>query len=265
MSSKKLLFLGFSCLVFPVAAQIIVPAPVPATAGKKPDLELSKEAALAVKMRDINQVSSNNTDVIAFDSRARALRGTPYLILAWTVGDVQLITAANVVPGRLKFDLYNQEVRALRPQGDSIVLTSAQVTAFTLRPPGPTGSPLERHFERLPTGAVPVLAVAYAECLSLGNEVRLLKFQQKIIAKGGTQSSYNSNGPVDFFQTREQYFLRWADGSCVAVKPNRTSILAAVALRQPTAVAAEAQTKPKPQTDEELAAMVQHINSTLTH
>ena len=262
MEFKSLLILGFKFLVFSAAAQT-VDTPVATPAPTKSDLQFSKEAALAVKMRDINEVTANATDVMAFDVRARLLRGTPYLVPGWATGEVLLGTATNAVAGRLKFDVYNQEVRALRPQGDSIVLSSVQVKAFTLRPTGPGGTALVRQFERLPDGLLPPLTVAYAERLSPGNELRLLKFQQKIIVKGAAQGSYNSNGAVDFFQSREQYFLRWADGSCVAVKPNRTSILAAVAMRQPAVVAAEAQAKTKPRTDEELANMVQRINTGL--
>ena len=262
MEFKILLLLGFHFLAVSAAAQIVEP-PVASPVPTKPDLQFSKEAALVVKMRDINEVTANATDVMAFDARARLLRGTPYLVPGWAVGDVLLATATTAVPGRLKFDVYNQEVRALRPQGDSIVLSSAQVKAFTLRLTDPRGASLVRHFERLPDGLLPLLAVAYAECLSPGNDLRLLKFQQKVIMKGAAQTSYNSSGTVDFFQSREQYFLRWADGSCVAVKPNRTIILAAVALRQPAVVAAEAQVKIKPRTDEELATLVQRINTGL--
>jgi hypothetical protein len=208
-------------------------------------------------------VGTNGYDVLAFDERLRPVLGTPFLVPGWAKGDVTLGANGKPVPAVLKFDIVNQELRVLRPQGDSIILAPEQLRAFTLTAMGPQGQPEARRFERLPGGLVPDVAVGYAENISATSELQLLKFQQKIILKTRVGSSYEGNAPAHAFQTKTQYFLRWADGTCVPVKPSRNSLLAAVASRHAALAAAEMQDNTKVRSDSDLAALVQRVNTGL--
>jgi hypothetical protein len=266
MRANLFILLGLSCVVAPVAAQtVIVPSAQnsPTASRDKIAREANAESRIAAKMRDINDISGEGLEAVPFDTRVRFVRGTPFLVQSWAMGDVQIENAPKPTAAILKFDVFNQQLRALRPQGDSIVLAPEKIKGFTLRPTGPDGKTMERHFERLPITLVPETEEAFAEDLSMGKELRLLKFQQKKIVKGQAAMAYGSNSATDSYQSSTQYYLRWADGTYMVVKANKASILSAVASRQAAAVAAEAQDKTKVRSDAELGAMVQRIETRL--
>ncbi|MEL5993525.1 hypothetical protein [Hymenobacter segetis] len=259
-----LLLAGFGCVAAPAVAQtVVLPSAQTAStiAREKAVKDAIAEAALVNKMTAIN--GANDGDVLGFDTRARKVRGTPFLFPGWAMGDAQLSTSAKPMAGVFKFDAYNQQLRALRSQGDSIILTPEKLQGFTLRPTGSDGKPMERHFELLPSSLVPDVPVAYAEDLSMGKELRLLKFQRKTVFSEKPDPAYSSGAPTDAYQTATQYYLRWADGTYVPVKGNKASILATIAQRQATAVTAEAQDKSKARTDAEVGALVQRIDARL--
>lgn len=267
MRNTFLLCLALGGLAPPLAAQT-ASSPTPrqleeAANRERASKDAAAQAALANKLTAVNEFGSNGYDVVAFDSRMRLMRGSPYVVAGWAKGDVLLGTSLKPTPGMFKFDSYNQHLRALRPQGDSIILASERVQAFTLRPIGKDGKAMERHFERLPNELIATMPTAFAEDISGGVQLRLLKFQHKTIVKGQADTSYSSTNPVDSFKSNERYYLRWADGTYVAVKPSKTSILDAVAAKQPAAAATEMQDKTKARTDAELSALVQRIDGSL--
>lgn len=261
-----LLALGLNCFVLPGIAQTVV---LPSEkAGTSADADAVKDAVtestVVNKMKDINANGPNGFDILPFDMRPRLVRGTPFLVQGWAMGEVMLEAAAKPTPAVLKFDIYNQQVRALRTKGDSIILAPEKIQSFTIRPTGSDGKPVERRFERLPGALVLQTPVAFAEDLSTGTELRLVKLQRKTIIKGQVDALYgNSNAPVDAYESSTQYYLRWTDGTYVPVKPNKASILAAVTLRQAAAVTAEMQDKTKLRSDAELGNMTQRINDKL--
>ena len=264
-AKNQLLVLAACCLAVPGAAQTVYLPTAGATlqSKEKSGLELGKESALAIKIAAINEVGAGGYDLLAFDSRARTIRGTPFILPSWAVGEVWWGTATKPLAGVFKFDIAAHQLRALRQTGDSIILAPEKVQGFTLRPTGPDSKPEERHFERLPTALVPELPVAYAEALSKGPELKLLRFQKKTVLKGHADPSYSSNTPVDSYLSSAQYYLRWSDGTYVAVKPTKGSVLTAVAARHATLAAAELQDKTKARTDAELGALVQRLESAM--
>jgi len=266
MRINLLSLLGLGLVATPLAAQTVVPAPsskpteVSAAPAKKSGIN---ENAIVDKLRNVNDFGNNGYDVVAFSTRPRTVRGTPFIVPVWSQGEVVFGTNAKATTGVLKFDIFNQEVRVLRPQGDSIILAPDKIQAFTLRPAGADGQPEERRFERLPSGAVAEAPVSFAEVLSAGSELRLLKSQRKTIRKGQYDPAYNSKSPEDFYQPVTQYFLRWADGTVAPVKPSVGGIIGVVASRQPAVVAAEMQKKPKAKSDAELGELVQRLNAAI--
>ena len=261
-----LLFLALSCATTPLLAQTVANPTtqnVSSTDRTKSRKEFTNEALISNKAKDINEFGSNGYDVVAFDVRARAVRGTPFLVSSWAMGDVLFGTSPKPVAAVLKFDVFNQQVRVLRPQGDSIVLTPEKVQAFTLRPTGADGKPVDKHFVRLPGSVVPDLTSAFAESLFAGHELQLLKFQRKTILSEKADASYTNNKSTDSFITAAQYYLCWSDGSYAAVKGNKASVLHAVAQRQEVAAKAEANDKSRVRNDAELVELVQRIDAAL--
>lgn len=265
MRAHPFLLAALSCLAVPAAAQTI-PSPTPnqPAAGVSRLDNQNREAALVNKMRSVNDAGDFGYDVIVFNNRDRNVQGSPFLVGGWSNGEVRTSPGERVTPGVLKFDAFAHQVRLRRPAGDSIIIESARLRGFVLRPGlGGGAAAAERRFERLPDGAVPEVAAAFAETLSSGNEVRLLKLQRKFIVKGRSGSGGYTAATPDAFENLTQYYLRWADGTCVPVKPNSGSLLASVALRKPAEAAAEKLSKTKARTDAELAALVQRVDAVL--
>jgi hypothetical protein len=271
MKINFLLLLGACCMTTPMAAQTVYLPSNKSAAERGSRDKASKEAAaesrIVNKMNAVNDVSGMGYDIVAFDNRSVDVRGTPFLLPSWSQGDVMLGTATKAVPVILKFDVYSQQVRVWRPaQKDSIIIAPEKLQEFTLRPTGADGQILERHFRRLPEVLAPGLSAAYAEDLSEGNELRLLVFYKKTILKGQkpTAGGYGSSAPADVFQNSSQYFIRWSDGTYIAVKPNRSNILTAIAQRQSPIVTAEIASKSKARTDAELGEMVARLDKAIS-
>lgn len=268
MRINLLCLLGLGLIVSPVAAQTVIPPTVSKATDGPDDKPLvkkvsSSELAVVDKLRSVTDVGDNGFDILAFDTRKRTVRGTPFVVPGWAKGEVVFGANSKALQGVLKFDVFNQQVRALRPQGDSIIISPDKIQGFTIRPTGANGTPEERRFERLPNGAAPEAPLAFAEVLSTGNELRLLKLQRKVIRKGQYSTGYNSSNPEDFYQAATQYFLRWSDGTVTQVKPTVGSIIGAVAPRQAAVAAAEMQKKTKAKSDAELGELVQRLNAAI--
>ena len=262
------LLLAACCLSLPIAAQTASPTPPPskqAVAENASSTEASKASAVVTRMMAVNKVEAGSVDLVAFDSRARSLRGSPFLVPSWTTGEVVVSNSAKPVAGVLKYDVLNQELYVLRPKGDSIVLAADKVQAFKLHFKNANGQVTERAFERLPHALAPRSPTSYAEVIAAAPNLQLLKVHSKTLLKGQTVASYGNTTPVDVFQNTQQYFLRWADGACVPVNPNKTSVLNAIAERQASAVQEEWKNKAKARTDAELATLVLRVDAAMAH
>ena len=267
MQNFWLLLLALVSAATPLSAQTVSnpmsKQPGAAPARDRTDKEASAQALTVSKMDAVNESGSVGYDIVAFDSRSRLVRGTPFVVAGWAMGEVVMGTSLKPMSGIFKFDTYNQQLRALRAQGDSIILSPERTQRFTIWPTGKDGKPVERRFERLPEYLIADKPIAFAEDISTGDKLRLLKFHYKNIIKGQAGSSYGNGHPVDAFNDNERYYLRWADDSYVFVKPNKASILQAIAVKQPAAIATELQDKTKARSDEELGTLVQRINNNL--
>ena len=224
------------------------------------DTQIAKDAARVGKMDAVNSASNNSLDILAFDSREHNLRGTPFLVPAWLRGTVSSASGTRPVASVLKFDATTQELWVRRPQGDSIILAPESVRAFALQTSGTDNKLRERRFERLPDGLVAGTAVAYGELLAKGNQLSLLRFEQKTLVREPGMAGYNAGKTTDVFRSNIRYYLQWDDGVCVSVKPTKNSILNAVATRQPAVAAIAAKNESKPRTDAELGEMVTQLD-----
>jgi hypothetical protein len=185
-----------------------------------------------------------------------AVQGNVFLMPAWAPGQLLLNGNTKPIEAPLKYDVYNQEVRARRPNGDSVAVPVARVKEFTMA---------TRRFVCYPTPTLPADAGGgCAEVLADGTHAQLLKFVHKTIVKQAEQGgSYASNSSVDVLEVKTAYYLRWADGRFVPMRLKRGSLEQALA-GQPAALAALKARKGNLGNETDMAAAVGAIDPLLT-
>ena len=163
------------------------------------------------------------------------LQGTPFLLAAWAPATIWLLASTQPIPATLKYDVYRQEFRVRRPQGDSVVVPLDQVREFNL-----TDSHPARRFICYPQAALPAEGSnSCGEVLFDGSHAQLMKFVRKKVAEQAVSNgSYASNALVSVLTEQTHYYLRWpADGHFTPLKLKRASLEQALA-GQPAALAA---------------------------
>ena len=174
-------------------------------------------------------VGNNYTDVldkgnniVAFSPRDEGVQGSPLLLRAWTPADVLL--RGNTTPKRVpvKYDVVHQQLRVRRAQGDSVVVPIGQLQEFTLNP-----GEAPRRFVRL---AAPGAPGGFAEVLSPGPHLQLLKYWDKVVAQApSSTSSYAAPTSVSTYADQPKYFLQGPQGPPAEVRPKRASLQEALA------------------------------------
>ena len=199
----------------------------------------------------------NNGYVLASED-AKNVRGNPFLVASWLPASLQLIGSATPASVPLRYDIYRQELRVRRPQGDSVIVPLNRVKEFSL-----TG--LNRRFVCYPAASLPAdVAGACAEVLADGSQLQLLKFvRKKLIKQPSEQGSYATTTMVEALEETTAYYLRWpADGHLAAVRLKRGSLEQALS-GQPAALAALKARKGSLSSEAEVAAAVLAINPAL--
>lgn len=198
-------------------------------------------------------------------AEANTIQGSPFLLPRWETATLRLAPAERppvTVP--LKYDVYRQELRVRRPQGDSVVVPLAQVREFSLTVPG--GVMPTRRFVCYPAATLPAeLSGAAAEVLVDGTHAQLLKFVRKAIVKQAAQGGgYASSSSIDVLEEQQAYFLRWpADGHLMPIRLKRASLEQALA-GQPAALAALKARKGNLGSEADMAAALVAIDPSLT-
>jgi hypothetical protein len=198
-------------------------------------------------------------------ANTNTIQGSPFLLPRWESATLRLAPAERppvTVP--LKYDVYHQELRVRRPQGDSVVVPLAQVREFSLTAVG--GVTPTRRFVCYPAATLPAeVGGGAAEVLTDGAHVQLLKFVRKAVVKqAGEGSAYASNSSVNVLEEQQAYFLRWpADGHLTPIRLKRASLEQALA-GQPAALAALAARKGNLGSEADMAAAVGALDPLLT-
>ncbi|MGI4743713.1 MAG: hypothetical protein ACRYG7_51830 [Janthinobacterium lividum] len=196
-------------------------------------LPLLSQAQGSELARD-NKNNFNNGYSLA-PAGANTLQGSPFLLPQWVPATLRLAPDRPSVAVPLKYDVYRQELRIKRAQGDSIIVPLAQVREFSLSTALPA-----RRFVCYPAAVLPAeVGGACAEVLADGPHVQLLKFVRKAAVKqAGEGSAYASNSTVNVLEEQQYYYLRWpANGHLTALRLKRASLEQALA-GQPAALAA---------------------------
>jgi len=199
----------------------------------------------------------NNESLLPVDNNS--LHGSPFLMTGWQPATVQLIGNAAPTAATLRYDVFRQELRVLRPQGDSVVVPFSRITEFTFTSP-------RRRFVRYPAAQLPTeVKDACAEVLADESQLQLLKFWSKAVVKqtiGG--GSYAAANTADVLEESSRYYLRWpADGHLTAVRLKRSSLEQALA-GQPAALAALKARKGSLGSEADMVAAVQALAPTIT-
>ncbi|WP_151089148.1 hypothetical protein [Hymenobacter baengnokdamensis] len=193
-------------------------------------------------------------------AEAGSLQGSPFLLPAWSAATLRLAAGERVVSAPLKYDVYRQELRVRRPQGDSVVLPLAQVREFSL-----TGTTPARRFVCYPPTSLPAeVSGAAAEVLFEGANAQLLKFVRKEVVKKTIDSgSYATTTTISVLDEQTHYYLRWSpSGQLVGLRLKRASLEQALAGR-PAALAALKSRKGSLGSEVELVAAVAALDPLL--
>lgn len=183
------------------------------------------------------------------------VEGSVFLLPGWTPGRLQLNGNAKPLDAPLKYDIYNQEVRAKRPNGDSVAVAVMRVQEFTLA---------TRRFVCYPAATLPSeTGGGCGEVLYESPAVQLLKFERKTLEKRAAAGSYATAATVPVLEAHTNYYLRWtADKRLVALKPKRASLEQALA-GHPAALAALKVRKGSIGTEAELTAALAGLAASL--
>ena len=189
------------------------------------------------------------------------VKGSPFLVPYWSPATLWLAGAPAATPATLKYDVFKQELRARRPQGDSVIVPLAKVQEFTL-----TGAGAPRRFISYPAAGLPSeLAGTCAEVLADGTHAQLLKVWHKALVKqAGESNGYASARMVAVLEDQFTYYLRWpADNRWAAVRLKRASLEQALA-GQPAALAALKARKGGLNSEADVASAVLALDPLLT-
>jgi hypothetical protein len=203
--------------------------------------------------RATNGVFNNGYTLVA--PNTGQVRGNPFLLTGWLPASLQLVGTNTPTPATLRYDVYRQELRVRRPQGDSVIVPLNRVKEFSL-----TG--LNRRFVCYPAATLPAdVPGGCAEVLTDGAHLQLLKFwRKKLVKQASDQGSYASGTTVDALEESASYYLRWpADGHLTAVRLKRSSLEQALS-GQPAALAALKARKGGLSSEVEMAAAVTVID-----
>jgi hypothetical protein len=223
--------------------------------------------AQTIQGSELGRDNSNNFNngYSTAPANTNTIQGSPFLLPRWETATLRLTPAERppvTVP--LKYDVYHQELRVRRPQGDSVVVPLTQVREFSLA--GVGGVTPTRRFVCYPAATLPAaVGGGAAEVLADGPHVQLLKFVRKALVKqAGEASAYASNSSINMLEEQSAYFLRWpADGHLTPIRLKRASLEQALA-GQPAALAALKARKGNLGSEADMAAAVGAIDPLLT-
>jgi hypothetical protein len=223
------------------------------------------EARVSENTRARTEEVENGYDVFAFNSRDKSVRGTPMLSSQWQPAEILLVGNAKPLSAPAKYDMYQHQLRVRRAQGDSILLPATRVQEFSLSQLDASGNRQPHRFVRYESSSLPTeLNGAYAEVLSGGNSLQLLKFwNKKLIKEAENTTNISSTSTIQRYDESNKYYVRWAnDGRLIPVRLKRGSLKDALAT-QPDALKVLEEQKGSLSTEVEVAAAIVAINTRL--
>ena len=175
--------------------------------------------------QDLPNILDKRSELVAFTTRDDAALGSPMLYSDWRPGELLLRGNQRPLAVLLKYDLYRQELRVRRPQGDSVVVALAQVQEFRVLAPAPAW-----HFVNYPFSP-PGAGGTCAEVLVESPRAQLVKYWRKALVKRSAPgASYAADQTVSALAEQTHYYLRWpGDGRFSPLQLKRASLEHALA------------------------------------
>lgn len=204
-------------------------------------------------------VVPNSYQLLAADGSL--IQGRYSLWPAWTPASILLLGNQQAIAAPLKYDIYRQELRVQRPQGDSVIVPLSKVQEFTVKL-----AAQERRFVCYPAAQLPPGAGGgCGEVLGGGPALQLVKFWRRVaVRRYQRNGSYASNVVENQLEEQAQYFLHWADTKFSPVRLRRSSLVEALA-GQPAALQLLAGYKGSLTTEEGMAAAVKQIAALISN
>lgn len=249
--------------VFFVVSPLLLSAQTPDTAKtvryrqpvRKPTAILpADELILLNQLNSLNNNGNTNTQIRLVDNRYEGLRGTPYLVPAWSKGEIELTTGKVYASVPMKFDASNQNLVVLRPPAnDSIIVYANQIKRFAFQDTeGNTF--LYRRYPDLKTDNA-ALKNGYFQVLYAGKNT-LLKQVTKTIRRADYRQPYSPGVAYDSYQEDVAYYLLRPDNTLAKVKRSRKSLLDTVGGDQGALKAFADREKLSFKTDDDMAKLI---------
>ncbi|QIX62996.1 hypothetical protein HER32_18185 [Hymenobacter sp. BT18] len=170
-----------------------------------------------------------NAAIITVDKRYEGVRGTPFLLPVWASGNLLLASQKQVAGVPLKYDVYNQQLMAKRPAGDSLWVELRNIREFTLTDPRALpGQANQRRFRRFSGAPGLPPRTDFLEVLHDSGPYQLLKRPGKQLVKANYQQAYSADKPYDELVDNTDYYLLSPQGTLSPVKPAAKALLSAV-------------------------------------
>jgi hypothetical protein len=175
-----------------------------------------------VGIQTVGGVSTGSNVFTQFDERYEGLKGTHYFIPTWLGADLfsesgQLLRKN--VP--VKFDIYNNELVMLKPDGDSVAVYPA---SFIIN-----DEPFDSKYQfvkspNLISKSGKDLSDSYVLVLYKGKN-KLFKYLKKNFVKADYKQPYGENRPYDSFEDRSEYFLVKENGKVSRIKAQKSQVI----------------------------------------
>ena len=185
-----------------------------------------------VGQQNLTVINMSGIPTQTFDARYQGIKGSPFLQDFWANGEVVMQNGRRFSNLPLKYDIYSEVLAAKRSASDSVLLNSAQISAFAFQDPSLN---LNRNFRRLSytVKGISDTQGSFFEVMHEGTKYALLRKYRKTIRKANYQGAYGADKLYDEFIGSSDLFLRLPDSpNLVEVKLNRKSLMAALGDRK---------------------------------
>lgn len=204
------------------------------SAAQKAETPSTRKEQLTVDALRAAQ-SANDQIFYTFSHRYKGVKGTPFLVKTWQKADLKLQNGQVLSGVPVKYDVMDNNLMAMRKEGDSLILASGFVKEFVLHNNivyKPVVMEVDKLYRRYAFQQNGKPVDAYFEVLAEGKEAVLLKRTRKEITRFNKEKSataYQSQSGFDEIEDKIEYYLFGANGKAIPVKMSRKGLDKALA------------------------------------
>lgn len=172
--------------------------------------------------QNVNALAGSSNVVRTYDTRYEGVKGSPFFTQSWSEGVLFYSDGKKSAALPLKHDVYKNQLVAKRPQGDSVLINTGNVSHFQLKDPAGKVY-LFKKFPGLKT-ADAGLTSAFFQVLYEGKMALLIKHNKSLV-KANYQGAYSADRPYDELVSQSEYYLKKADQTLIKIRMNKKAIL----------------------------------------